>query len=407
MPVYSHSRLNVYRNCPLQYKFIYMDRIERREETIEAFLGNRFHEAMEKLYKDIKYKAPSLPELLDHYENLWDKKFTDDIIITKKELTADDYRKAGRKFIEDYYKRYQPFDRSKVLGIEKAVKFDLNGDGKYLLQGYIDRLDQPADGIYEIHDYKTSGTLPEQKYLDRDDQLGLYHMAVEKMWNDVREVRLIWHYVAFDREIVSARTKEDLEKLKKDTIELIEKIQHTSEFLPVESYFCDWCSYQDLCPKKKHLFKAELSRVNEHLDDDGVKLVNSLTRLSEQKGELNKQVRTIDEEMAKIREAAVKYAEKEGVDIVYGTDHKLKISDKKEIAIPAKDTPGREELEKLLKEINKWEEVSDININTLGKLITEGAWPEELTEKTAKYLIITDKKTLSLSKIKEKPDVKI
>lgn len=60
MAIYSHSKLETFENCPLRYKFAYIDRIKREEEGIEAFLGSRFHEVMEKLYKDLNYKIYSL-----------------------------------------------------------------------------------------------------------------------------------------------------------------------------------------------------------------------------------------------------------------------------------------------------------------------------------------------------------
>jgi len=77
MPIYSHSRLATYENCPQQYKLRYIERVElpeEAEEGIEAFLGSRVHEALEKLYKElILTKLNSLDELLDYYKNEWDK----------------------------------------------------------------------------------------------------------------------------------------------------------------------------------------------------------------------------------------------------------------------------------------------------------------------------------------------
>ena len=38
MPVYSHSRLESFENCPLKYKFRYIDGIKKAEQGVEAFL---------------------------------------------------------------------------------------------------------------------------------------------------------------------------------------------------------------------------------------------------------------------------------------------------------------------------------------------------------------------------------
>jgi len=56
VPEYSNSQLGKFESCPLQYRLIYVDRIKRPEEGVEAFLGQRFHEAME------GYTGSSLPK---------------------------------------------------------------------------------------------------------------------------------------------------------------------------------------------------------------------------------------------------------------------------------------------------------------------------------------------------------
>lgn len=37
MPIYSHSQLSTYEDCPLKYKLRYRDKIKREQEGIEAF----------------------------------------------------------------------------------------------------------------------------------------------------------------------------------------------------------------------------------------------------------------------------------------------------------------------------------------------------------------------------------
>ncbi|MGB9006645.1 MAG: PD-(D/E)XK nuclease family protein [Candidatus Aminicenantales bacterium] len=50
MPEYSNSQLGKFEDCPLRYWLIYVDRIRRVAVSVEAFLGQRFHEAMQWLY---------------------------------------------------------------------------------------------------------------------------------------------------------------------------------------------------------------------------------------------------------------------------------------------------------------------------------------------------------------------
>ncbi len=401
MAYYSYSRLETFENCPLKYRFNYIDKIKRDEESIEAFLGSRFHETMEKLYRDLRYRVCSLEELINYYEDLWSKNYHKDILIVRRERTADDYRNLGRRCIEDYYKRYYPFNRGRTLAIEKRVVVDLNGDGKYLIQGYIDRIDQLADGTYEIHDYKTSSSLPEQSYFDRDRQLALYQVGIQNLWKDVRKVNLIWHYVAFDKEMSSVRSPEELETLKKDTIALIKEIENTEEFLPKESDLCSWCPYPDLCPRQKHNYKTKKLPVNEYLSDDGVKLVNTFASFDLKKRECKEKIKEIDEELEKLKEAVIEYAVREGIEVIMGSDHKLKISEKRKVSILGKKgSSERKALEEILRKLNKIEEVSTLDTFVLERIIKDRAWDDDILEKIKDFYTFEKVKSVSLSKKK-------
>ena len=209
MPSYSHSQLSTYETCPYQYKLAYIDRIETETEGIEAFMGSRVHDTLQKLYQDIRVtRLLSLPELLDVFLRGWEKNWNDHVQLVRKEYTVDDYRRLGEKCISKYYEHYFPFDQGTTLGLEDFVSFPLDEAGAYWIRGYVDRLVLVDSSILEIHDYKTSGRLPSQKEIDKDRQLAFYQMGVEGKWKDIREVRLIWHYLCFDLEITSSRTKQ-------------------------------------------------------------------------------------------------------------------------------------------------------------------------------------------------------
>ena len=400
MTIYSHSRLEAFKKCPLKYKFNYIDKIKRKEEGIEAFLGSRFHEVMEIIYKDLPFRKYSLDELLDFYEDYWDKKYHDKIIIAKKERKAKDYKEIGKKFIEDYYKRYYPFNQGKVLGIERPVMINLDDNGEYRLRGFIDRLDQAKDRTYEIHDYKTSKSLPEQNKMDVDRQLALYQIGVQNMWNDVGNVELVWHYVAFNKEIRSKRTEEELNELKRNTIDLIKKIEATRDFLPNESILCGWCYYKDICPLFKHQYMVGNLPANKYLKDSGVKLVNEFAKLNDKKKSYQVKIKEIDEELEEIKEAVIKYAGNIGVEVVIGSDHQLKIGSSEKINVPGKGTKERESLIKLLSQLNRLKEVSTFDAAELKRVIKEERWDADILEKIKKFIEIEIVKSVHLSKIK-------
>ena len=155
MTNFSHSKIGTFETCPLQYKFHYIDKVKvEQEDTVETFLGCKVHEAMEKLYKDLKFeKLLSLKELIAYFNQQWEENWNSTIKINKKEYSSENYRKMGVRYITDYYNRYSPFSDGKILGLETVDFLDL-GEG-YKFHVRIDRLMDMGNGIYEVHDYKT------------------------------------------------------------------------------------------------------------------------------------------------------------------------------------------------------------------------------------------------------------
>ena len=400
MPTYSHSQLSTYETCPHQYRLAYIEKIKTETEGIEAFMGSRVHDALEKLYRDLKVtKLNPLEELLNFYQQSWEKNWNDMIQIIRKEYSAEDYRRLGEKCISDYYKRYYPFDQGKTLGLEENIYFPLEEEKGYWIRGFIDRLTLVDNSILEIHDYKTSNRLPSQDYIKSDRQLAFYQMGVGGKWQDIQEVRLIWHYLTFDNEIHSSRTPEQLQGLREATLELIRRIETDKQFFPKEGPLCDWCDYQGFCPKRKHLISVGSLPLNEYLNEEGVTLVNQYVELKERKRLLNEEV---DTELTKVEEALYAYAQREELEAIFGSDHVAKIKIEMKEKYPLKGDPSRKILDELIKKAGKWMEVSDLNPWMLARVIDRRGWPPSLVNKVKEFSILEESRSINISKLKER-----
>ena len=248
MTMYSYSRISCFNNCPLQFRFRYIDRKKPDfKNSIEAFLGSTVHNTLELLHTEKQIgKILTIDYLLDNYTTTWKDSWSDDIRIVKTENKPEFYFLRGIKFVEDYYNKYQPFNQGDDIGIEEKVFINLNG--KYNMIGYIDRLTKLDGNIYEIHDYKTGAYLPAQDTLDADHQLAIYMLAVLNKFPDAKNVELVWHYLAFDKELRSNRTITQLDNLKLEIINKINLIESAKDYPPKESALCRWCAYQSHCP---------------------------------------------------------------------------------------------------------------------------------------------------------------
>jgi putative RecB family exonuclease len=400
MPTYSHSQLSTYETCPHKYKLSYIDKIEVETEGIEAFMGSRVHDALEKLYRDLKVtKLNTLEELLDFYRQSWEKNWNDMIQIIRKDYSAEDYRRLGEKCITDYYKRYTPFDQGKTLGLEENIYFPLEEEKGYWIRGFIDRLTLVNSSVLEIHDYKSSNRLPTQEDINSDRQLAFYQMGVAEKWQGIKEVRLIWHYLTFDTEIHSSRTPGQLHQLRQATLELIRRIETDKQFLPKEGPLCNWCDYQGFCPKRKHLIAVGSLPPNEYLNEEGVVLVNQYVEMKERKRLLNEEV---DAELAKIEEALYAYAQREELEAIFGSDHVAKIKIEMKEKYPLKSDPNRKTLDEIIKKAGKWMEVSDLNPWMLARVIGRGGWPPSLANKVKEFSTVEESRSITITKLKER-----
>ncbi|MEO1935511.1 MAG: PD-(D/E)XK nuclease family protein [Myxococcales bacterium] len=249
-PLYSHSRLSSFENCRKQFEFRYVLKIPSDRESIEAFVGKRVHEILERLYLFIgRGQIPSIEKVVVRYQKLWEETYDGERVrIVREGTPLSFYRQLGEQCLRSYYARHYPFDEDETLGVERRVVFPLDEAGKYEMQGIIDRISRARDGTIEVHDYKTGARVPSQKILDQDRQLALYQIGLAREYGEDVRYRLVWHYVAKNQTRISTRTPEELAALRQSTIERIDEIQAADDYPPHKTALCGWCEYKARCP---------------------------------------------------------------------------------------------------------------------------------------------------------------
>jgi putative RecB family exonuclease len=397
MTTFSHSRLSSYETCKLRYKFAYIDRVKvEAEDTVETFLGSRVHEALEKLYRNLQFeRLLSIDEVLAFFNREWEKNWKNTIIIVNKDYAAENYRKMGERYLRDYYKRHKPFDKGRILGLETTNTLSLDKAGKYGFYVRIDRLMDMGDGIYEVHDYKTNMSLPKQEDLDKDRQLAMYSLWVREQFQDFKKVRLVWHFVAFDKEMESYRTKKQLEDLRNDVLDEIHKIEATAEFPSNVTRLCSWCLYRGMCPEWKHEVELEDKPDNEYLEDPGLKLVDEYVRL---KSELDAYKKDAETKLEKLREALIAFCDREGISVVFGSANKVAVRSYESLKFPPKNSEERKNLIGLLEDIGKLNEVSDLDIHALTGVLKNKEWDNLALDRLWKFATQETNYRLSISK---------
>lgn len=379
MATYSNSKVSTYENCPRKYKFQYIEHEEKDiQETIEVFMGKRVHETLEKLYNDKKFKKlVSKATLLKFYNDNWDKEYTEDVLIVKDGFTDKNYRKMGAKFIEDYYNRYKPFDQLTILDLETEDRMTLKDGSQWHVK--MDKFACDNDGNYYVCDYKTNAGMKDQEEADEDRQLAMYSIWVKDKFRDVKSVKLVWHMLAFNKDVYSERTEEQLEKLEEETIETIKEIEQATKednFPTNVNALCNYCGFKSKCPSFKHQLelvkKAERS-VEEFKKDDGLKIVDEFSELKIKKKE-------IEGKEEELKGKLIDFATQFKVDMIYGSNNMAKVKEYEKIVLP-EDEKEREAFIQLLKDKGLWEDFSSINFMKLQSRALKDELDKSVNEK--------------------------
>ena len=372
MATYSHSKLSTFEQCRYKYRLQYIDKVKVDiPTTIEAFMGDLVHRTLEKLYADLKFrKLNELRELLEFYNNVWEKEYSDDILIAKKEYAQENYRKMGEKFIVDYYNQYNPFNQMTILGLETQDMMILPDGNHYHVR--IDKLACIGNAYY-VCDYKTNSRMKDQEEADEDRQLAMYSIWVRNKFKDAKKVILLWHMLAFNKEAVSERTDQQLKILQEETIALIKEIEECGDFPTSVTKLCDYCTYKSMCPSFKHQVELESKSQKSFKDDDGVKFVDEYSRLQEEK-------REIEEKLDELKDEMIAFAKQKGIDKVYGSNKKASIKAYDKVIYPE----DKEGIIHTLKDKGIYEDFSMVCYAKLSSAILKGNMDKDISKQIGK-----------------------
>ncbi len=225
---FSYSRIDTYEMCPSKYFFSYIKK-EPKQFSEPAVLGNIVHSVLEDLVSD--QKPLSLEEMKDVYE------------VKKQEYDpqnkiSKDLISVGNIIIEEFYDSNEGrlFD---VYDKEMSFQFVI---GNYSIIGYIDRVDVVGDNVY-IVDYKTGKREVAAKDVHNNLQLGIYALAASIAFPG-KTITASLHYLRSNRLKSYQYSEDDLENVKVNLLNKIQKIMTDSNFTPTSNErICSFCDH--------------------------------------------------------------------------------------------------------------------------------------------------------------------
>lgn len=401
---YSHSKLKVYDECQLRYRYKYIDKIPEPEVAPKPALvfGTIMHAALEGLYKKIQTsgQAPAAEDLKQYIQSEMEKSRVEHDRLSDQPLSEEsfqDYLQLGQGIVDRYYETYAPFNQSKVNGLEKMFSYELPNMQK--LVGVIDRFDI-SGGVATIVDYKTDKDIKPIGEFESTHQQQMTSYAAWIMANYphvVTTIRGKLIYLRLGQEVEREITSEAIQQAIQVITDKISQIEHTlfaynmgekEAFWPSEWPQCRRCAYQVMCPLRKHKFQAdEVVDLADTVGETTIKkLIDKFYTIKQQQIEL-------EEQLAGIKEFLEEYVlahHEDGRKKIYWDLAELRVEYKDEYK--ANDEASAKKLKDLL--VQKWLRdnlILSLNTNRLTKTLdTNASLKSEVSEfvqRKAKYTV--------------------
>ena len=234
----SYSQIETFNNCPLQYRYRYIQRIPVPPSAAQSF-GDSVHKTLRDFYKLVKEgKKPKEEDLIEIFSKNWVKESY------ASKSHEERSRKEGEKILRNFYrKEFNP----KVVPYLLEHPFVVKVFPNLKIGGKIDRIDKLGREI-EIIDYKT-GKAWEQKEIDNSLQMSVYALAAINLGifeGKPEEIILSFYFLESGEKKSTRRTSHQLSLIKKELIKKAKEIQE-SKFEAKPSNMCDFCEYRLLC----------------------------------------------------------------------------------------------------------------------------------------------------------------
>ncbi len=256
---YSHSKLELFKNCNYAYKMKYIDNVTKDVDSLSLELGSIVHKVLElKGLSKIKGQRVDYEYL---YKILYNG-FPEENILGIKDIKlkyADEWEEMDIKSNLNYDEKIEIFKQSvltnemedeewEVYAVEKYFEFLYLG--KYRIIGYIDRIDVKRDSkgnIFDIRvvDYKTSKKVFDDNHNKTPQQFIIYGLAIYLMFG-ILPSEYIYNFVLINKKQLACTKgyiKRGIKKINK-IFEEIEIAMDNDTYKPNPTPLCWWCSYR-------------------------------------------------------------------------------------------------------------------------------------------------------------------
>ena len=262
LPIFSYSRLDTFKQCPMRYKLKYIENKYTDETTLSLEFGTLLHYILEQKGKALIEKNKiNYDELFDFLENggtVEDDKTHQTILgvnqLKKKyfEIWYEKNEKSGLTY-EDKISNYKKILYTEMEDSENwepyklEYPFEFVWDDRVIFGGFIDRIDIKyidKTPYYRTIDYKSSNSVYPDKNLPTALQFVIYALAIYNEFGVLPEEN-IYRFITLDQtqKALSIGWEKRAEKALDKLFNLLDECQVNGIYKPSPSPLCFYCNY--------------------------------------------------------------------------------------------------------------------------------------------------------------------
>jgi putative RecB family exonuclease len=251
----SYSSIATYLQCPLKWKFHYVDKLPEESVTSGLVFGQAIHESVA-AFLNASLSGDSLTpdEMLMVYLNAWRQSNGVEIRFSNGD-SEEKLLKKAQDLLTLWHGNQDGM--TEVLGVEEEFSMDIAELTDYPsldlppLIGYVDHIVKQPDGAIALIDLKTAARKPSQLQADQSLQLTAYSLGAAALGFDPDELTLRLDYLlkGTTPDIVSletTRSEDDRRRFVKMVTRVWKGITN-SVFFPKVDWVCRSCGYQTQC----------------------------------------------------------------------------------------------------------------------------------------------------------------
>ena len=271
LPTYSHSKLEVYENCPYRYGLQYEQGKRSDETTLALELGTVCHKVYETASQLWRQETVNYNEInYDDLKFLLEYGDTDEKISGIKDLSKKYFEewyepdseghtyswKMGQ-FDKGLHEYVEGFNYNGWIPFKEEYDFEFVFNNRAIIHGFIDAILINAEGDLKCIDFKTSKKpFPDNK-IPTSQQLSIYCMG---MLNDFGKlpIQCDYKFILLNQEqnaLTTGFAKRIVKKLN-NVLDNIDKNSKSGVYIPSPTPLCWYCPYNKNNPKNKD-FKDE------------------------------------------------------------------------------------------------------------------------------------------------------